>query len=573
MNLVRSCCAAVPGFLLFSIAAGTAATAGARPEPGLRARYLALTAWRGDPTPVVSVDFVYGPRETVEGKTWQWWQLEARAEAGQDAPPLFQVRGLTSADPLAAGRARLEFARYMVRFPELRETLEYWNRPAGGARVPAWRDFDRCFVPRAAPAALWQRGVPETCEYLGHVLTLVHAGGTEAWAAWADANRLELDPELLVGTGRSFKDREGRRLPQQPARQDYHYVPFTEADYREMIEAGINLFLVTPAQERWVRAAPVFYLRGAGGNPPLRYPADLYRANYAGEVMFMDEPSILMVGEKRIHNTLRYFSDAAALIEKRTRATYESAEHYGAYALEKALRGQGVNFGDMRLEQWDYPSWETLYDTTFYQMKGGGNGLVHEGRYQLEPFDRAIAAFTGEMRRHTGAELLQYHYAFLRGGTRPFGKFWGTAIYGQCDTNLAPLAVTMAYDLGARYVWFWTSDHDHHVPWIEQIALARTLKEHARRHPRPSLATRPPPVDTAIAIPNGYFLSLDNLWWVRVLDKEGRNEASRHYRRLMKRALDAAHGCMDRGESFDLTVDDGRPIEGYRRVVRVDGRP
>jgi dephospho-CoA kinase len=39
-----------------------------------------------------------------------------------------------------------------------------------------------------------------------------------------------------------------------------------------------------------------------------------------------------------------------------------------------------------------------------------------------------------------------------------------------------------------------------------------------------------------------------------------------------RRALEAVHRCLDRGESFDLTVDDGRPIKGYRRIVRVDDR-
>ena len=74
--------------------------------------------------------------------------------------------------------------------------------------------------------------------------------------------------------------------------------------------------------------------------------------------------------------------------------------------------------------------------------------------------------------------------------------------------------------MGARYVWFWTSDHDHHVPWVEQLALARHLHEHAQTHPRPSLYGPPPQIDTAIVIPNGFFLSLENLWWVRVMDKD-----------------------------------------------------
>jgi hypothetical protein len=220
----------------------------------------------------------------------------------------------------------------------------------------------------------------------------------------------------------------------------------------------------------------------------------------------------------------------------------------------------------MRLKQADFPSWETFYETAFYQMKGGGMGIVHEGRYQLPPFDEAVAKFTGEARRHSARELLQYHYAFLRGAVRPFGKAWGTAIYGQCDTNLAPLALTLAYDMGSRYLWFWTSDHDHHVPWPEQLALVRHLQAHARAHPRASLSA---PVEVAIVIPNGYFLSLENLWWVRVLDKEGRNAAAQKYRRLMQRALAAVHDCFRDGLSFDITVEDGHAITGYRKLIRI----
>jgi hypothetical protein len=218
--------------------------------------------------------------------------------------------------------------------------------------------------------------------------------------------------------------------------------------------------------------------------------------------------------------------------------------------------------------QEDYPSWETYYDTAFYQMKGGGIGIVHEGRYQFPEFDAAVEWVTGEKRAHTAVELLRYHYAFLRGGVRPFGKFWGTAIYGQCDTNIAPQALTLAYDMGARYFWFWTSDHEHHVPWPEQLELARTLKNHIQSHGRRSISGPQPELDTAIVIPNGYFLSLENLWWVRSLEKA--NDSSNAYRNLMRRALAEIHRCLERGADFDVTVDDGHPITNYRRIVRLN---
>jgi hypothetical protein len=531
------------------------------------AGYLALTAHQHQAAPFESVRITRGPEEQRDGRPAAWLQFELRQKAQYDQPPLCSVRLLSEGDPLAGRTNAVRVLRFQVRYPATGECLEYRERFTGLALLPTWSDFARHFLPRSAPGSRAPKGLPESVELLGHVWTQHFASTNAPWPEWTEVKPLVLDRELLIGNSRPFKDREGRRLPQQPQRQNYQYVPYSAEDIGAMINAGFNLFTINPDQEAWVRAEPVFYHRRTEGKPPIHYPADLYRANYLGPVMFMDEPSILMVGDTNIHRTLRYFSDAAALIEKRTRATYEQAGGYGSYQLEKNLEAMGVNLGDLRVRQWDYPSWETLYDTTFYQMRGGGAGLVHEGRYQLASFDQAVQKFTGRERRHTASEVLQYHYAFLRGGTRPFGKHWGTAIYGQCDTNLAPLALTLAYDMGARYLWFWSSDHEHHVPWVGQLALARHLRAHERAQPRGSIFAAPPKVDVAIAIPDGYFLSLDNLWWVRVMDAEGKNEASQRYRRLIQRALAAVHRCYDQGRSFDITVNDGRKITGYRKVI------
>jgi hypothetical protein len=541
------------------------------PAPGTHGHYAVLTATPHQAAPFAAVDFLYGPREDVKGTSHVWWQLAVRAKDSADAPPLFQVRALTREDPLQANATAgsLHFSRYLLRIPETGETLEYRAARLPEALLPCWRDFRRYFLPHPAGGANFQRGLPQTCSYLGHVLTLRYAGQDVAWEPWQDAKILQLDRELLVGTGRNFKDTQGHRLPQQPKRQDYTYVAFTAEDYRVMIRAGINLFTVSPFQEEFVRAEPVFYLRGEGGTPALRYPADLYRSNYLGAVMFMDEPTIIMVGDKLIHDSLRYFSDAAALISARVHARYNSSGSYGSYLLEKSLKDRGVNFGDMRLQQYDYPAWETIFETAHYEMEGGLNGIVHEGRYQLGPFDEAVARWLGQPRRHTADELLRYHFAFLRGATRPLGKFWGTSIYGQCDPEIAKRAVTLAYDMGARYVWFWTSDHGHHVPWPEQLALARRLKSHAEAHPRRSIYGPPAVLDKAIVIPYGYFPSLENLWWVRVLDPEGKNEASQRYRRLMQDTLRAYHEAVERHEEFDFLIDTGREITGYRKIVRV----
>jgi hypothetical protein len=33
--------------------------------------------------------------------------------------------------------------------------------------------------------------------------------------------------------------------------------------------------------------------------------------------------------------------------------------------------------------------------------------------------------------------------------------------------------------------------------------------------------------------------------------------------------LGAMHACFRKGEEFDFAVDDGRPVRGYRRVLRL----
>ena len=55
--------------------------------------------------------------------------------------------------------------------------------------------------------------MPETATFLGHTLSLQSVATDVVWAAWDDVKRLELNRELLVGTGhwgRVFRARDLR---------------------------------------------------------------------------------------------------------------------------------------------------------------------------------------------------------------------------------------------------------------------------------------------------------------------------------------------------------------------------
>ncbi len=547
--------------LLFSIALVNGSPAAAS---NTRLHYVAISAKTDANTPFAALDFVYGPREKAgKRQTNYWWQMEVRTNANQNTSPICIVRAMTTTDPLEKKHDSLTFKRYQVHVPDTGESLEYADARTKQPLLPPWLDFEKYFVPAPVAVSRRQSGAPETCEYLGHVLSLHSITNDVMWTNWPNVKTLLLDREMLVGTGRNFKDAEGKRLPQQPQRTEYTYVPFKQGDYRTMFDAGMNLFMVDASQQQWVRSEPVFYVLTVAP----RFPTDFYRANYFGMAMFMDEPASILTWDQFAQGKIQHFSDGVTLIEKRARVGYDK-QPYGRYWLESYLAGGGLNFGDMRLAQTECPVWETFFDRAYYVLKGGGSGIVHEGRYNLNTFNWVMLQQDQKKRQFTTEQMYRYYYAFLRGGARAFNKPWGTAIYGQCDTNIAAQAFTQAYDMGARYFWFWTSDHDHHVPWPEQLAFSRALKKHASEHPRPSIFDKPRKLDTAIVVPNGYFVSFDWIGWLHALDNKEGDEAKK-YHRLMQQAYDEVHNCLKRGEDFDFTVDDGKPVEGYKRIVKL----
>lgn len=544
-------------------------------QPATVATYRMLPGHPGRAAPFESVT-VTRDAPGRDGRTE--WELQATAKGASD--PAFRLRVTSEADPLDRGLERREIERYALWIPATKERYEYRDRTTGRALVPEWREFTTQFFPVPAPAAPRRDGVPVTCRFLGHVLSLERVASAGPLAAWSDVRVLTIDSGLQIGTGRTVKDREERRLPQTPEPRDYDYVEWSRSDYEDMIAAGFNSFALVPGIEAWLRGQPVFYRRGPGGDAPLRWPADFYRSNFQDSVMFEDEPACVMLRDETLQKSIRSFTDLAEVLRARIRSTYARESR----ALERHLRARGEALGDLVLAQ-PFPVWETRYETAWYQLEAGFSGFVHEGRYHLEDFyqsghsfDAWVEASTGIAREHTAGEMLRFHYAFLRGAARHHGKHWGTSIYGQADPDIAPLAVTLAYDLGARWVWFWTSDHGHHLPWPEQLALARHLRAHQKAHPRPSIR-EPATVERAIVLPRGSFLFIESptarrnpwdLWWLRALDPAGENEASRRYRGFRRRALSEVHRALDTGTDFAITVDDGRPIDGYREVVRIE---
>jgi hypothetical protein len=179
----------------------------------------------------------------------------------------------------------------------------------------------------------------------------------------------------------------------------------------------------------------------------------------------------------------------------------------------------------------------------------------------------------------TSEEMLNLHYAFLRGAARCFNGAWGTSIYGQSDPKLSPLALKMAYDMGARYIWFWTSDHTHHMPYREQLELTRALREHEKAHPRRPIKDLLRKPEVAVAFPEGY-IGYSEYWPKGMWNNEQfgftkRNENGVTYGSVVGAAIQQGVILTRQGTQFDFVVD-GEPARkaGYDRIIRVrtDGR-
>ncbi|HEX40490.1 MAG TPA: hypothetical protein ENN81_00310, partial [Phycisphaerales bacterium] len=182
----------------------------------------------------------------------------------------------------------LEFLRYILEEPG-KLPLEYVHQRTGRALLPLF-DFVGQLLPRADghfEGPLFEKGI-----FLGHPIVRKQVSGQARVRPPRNIRRIVLNPDLLIGTSRNFKD-DGTGRPDSKA--NYSYTPFVEADYAKMIAAGINYFLVDEKQYEWIDGQAVFYENYA--KKPRYYPEELFRSTFRGANMFIDEPACILAGQ------------------------------------------------------------------------------------------------------------------------------------------------------------------------------------------------------------------------------------------------------------------------------------
>jgi len=216
--------------------------------------------------------------------------------------------------------------------------------------------------------------------------------------------------------------------------EDYTYVELTQDDYREMMAAGFNTFRVPLDHLSWVIDEPVWFLVRQGFDTR---PDILYRSNFFGAVMYMDEPAIRAMGFDRMFRNFTSPTKAAAVVLELTRGRYHGDGGYGNRHLQRLLTNAGYRFGDLEIVQPDYPVWETVPSAAWYEMEAGIRGWCMEARYVPEWFAGLMQGELGVDFPADAESVIQFHNALFTGASRRFGAQWGVAIYGQTHPDPA----------------------------------------------------------------------------------------------------------------------------------------
>ena len=513
----------------------------------------------------------------------QWMCLRATKTNGEKFAVWLLSEGAPSDDLTADSKA---ISGYILQIQD--DTgLEFQDILTGKPVLPILGAWQYLF-PKSANETEQNAPLPKTAKYLGHIYRLSDVSDSGKSVEPPDTHRLFLRPDLLIGPPSNTRQKDETRRYDT---SDYELVPLTEADYDEMIEAGINCIRVDTEQVEWVKNRNVFYWGIDAAT--LGYPECLYRSNYLGPAIFMDEPAVCTRDHVLRPKLAADPAFRKALTPKIAFEAFQNYFHTAKYEgaptrLCKDLETHpDINLGDMKFLQQNLYTWETMISSAVYQLSEGNTktpaAIVFEppGRVgTMRTLPEMNMAYGCQIPIDDPKNLASILYGFLRGAARQIDKNWGMSIYGQVHRADAFWLQTHAYDLGARHFHYWDNYQLACVPYGEVLALSRNLSAHAESHPPRDLEKLRTAAEVAILLPSGYNLGhvemgRGNLWGLGELNLERRNRHSVKYRTVMHNFFTEIERAIRLGIAFDLLWDlEGMKLSHYREVVRVreDGK-
>ena len=524
-----------------------------------------------------------GPVEEKASVIYQWMCLRATKTDGEKFAVWLLSEDVPS-DDLTIDRKTT--SRYILQVQD-DTPLEFQDRFTGKPVLPILGAWQYLF-PKPADETGQNDPFPKTAKYLGHIYRRTHVSDANESAEPPDTHTLSLRPDVLIGPPSNTRQKDETRRYDM---SDYELIPLTETDYDEMIAAGINCVRVDTEQVEWVKNRNVFYwgIDAAA----LGYPECLYRSNYLGSAIFMDEPAVCtrdhvlrpkLSAEPAFRKTL-----TPQIAFEAFQDYFHTAKYDGAPArLCKGLETHpDIDLGDMKFLQQNLYTWETMISSAAYQLSEGDTETP--AAIVFEPPGRVGTMRTlPEMNMTYGCQipidnpknLATILYGFLRGAARQTHKEWGMSIYGQVHRADAFWFQTHAYDLGARHFHYWDNYQLACVPYNEVLALSRNLSAHAESHPHRNLDKLRTAAEVVILLPHGYNLGhvemgRGNLWGLGELNLERRNRHGVKYRTVMHNFFTEIERAIRLGVAFDLLWDlPELKLSDYREVVRIreDGK-
>lgn len=404
---------------------------------------------------------------------------------------------------------------------------------------------------------------------LGDEFTLSRTADVPVSGKNPETKTVLLSDDLLVGTSRNARDIEGRIPLDKFARDeivDYTFRPFDEQDMERMIAAGFNYFdRVLPAQMVYLYDKPVFFdLDAFKDHPEPAFPQVFYHSGFIGIEDFLDEPGYIFWEDTEALDIAADVTTMARLQEERTGQQFARQSRGRQPGIKQHLAAGNIELGDIDLSEPTFPVWEEFYSTACYQLRVPVSGIIHEGRYKHPgTVDLLNDTFRISLPR-TPESMYRFYFAFLRGAARVFDKDWGMSIYGQADRDVSLLGMTMAYDRGARWIFFWSSDRDHHLPLEEQLTLASGLSKHVERHPRGQHAELVNEAENAVVLPYGFTFPisdwrrdrLEDLWHRKQFPLEGGQMADgTPYYSFLRCAAEKMEELVDDDKEFDIVIN------------------
>jgi len=548
-------------------------------KPGLTATYRHESEGLITGSVVRTFKLALGPLEEKNSIRFQWLHLQATKSNGEQ----FNVWILTDRFPPAnLTVARKTTAQYILQEAN-DKCLEFRHRFTGQAVLPSLGAWKYLF-PRATDSFSSTSIFAKKIKYLGNTYLLEKLEDSKKMTQPVDIKILELLPDVLIGAAHNTKQKDQTRRYDD---SDYELIRLTQNDYEEMIDSGMNCLRVDKEQAGWIDCRNVFYW-GIGAEQ-INYPECLYRSNYLGPILFLDEPAVCTrdhVVRPRLRKEQEFReSITPQIVLDEFQKYFHNAKYQGnPTALLRGLAARpDVDLGDMEFLQQNLYTWETMVSSAIHQL-GEENStppsaMVFEppGRIgTLRTLPEMNMAYLCQIPVDNPKNLIGIIYGFLRGAARLTNKQWGTSIYGQVDRSDSFWFLTHAYDLGANLFFFWDTHRLACVPFNECLALARNLRAHVESHPYRNLKKLRHAAEVAILLPAGYnlghvYMGKGNLWGLGELNLERTNREGVKYRTVMGNFFTEIERCIRMGVAYDLFWDmEGYDFSGYQEVVHIE---